>query len=380
MWFRKDKKQNNSGLDELTNGLTEDVSGRIKNLSVIDHLADGILFFDGRNQLSLINLQAEKILGVEKKEVLGRSVLKLNSFPAFRSLVSILGGDIQEVSKKGLQLKENLILEVTTIPMATNGSRTGTIVVLRDVTREKMVESMKSEFVTVAAHQLRTPTSGIKWSLQMLLDGDIGPLSKEQKDVIKKACETNDKVIHLINDLLNVARIEEGKYLNNITLVSFGDIVQSALSGCKEEIKKRGLLLEFLNPKDLPKVMIDADKMQIAVSNLLDNAVRYTSRGGKITVALEKKDEEWLEAKIQDTGAGIPENQQSKVFTKFFRGDNIMKLETEGTGLGLFITKNIVEAHGGKIWFESELNKGTVFHLTVPLKERFAEFVPPTLY
>jgi len=239
---------------------------------------------------------------------------------------------------------------------------------------------MKSEFVTVAAHQLRTPTSGIKWSLQMLLDGDIGPLSKEQKDVIGKACETNDKVIHLINDLLNVARIEEGKYLNNISLVSFGDIVQTAMSGYKEEIKKRGLRLEIIDPGNLPKVMIDSDKMQIAISNLLDNAVRYTPRGGKITVAIEKRDEEWLEVRIQDTGAGIPKNQQNKVFAKFFRGDNIMKIETEGTGLGLFIAKNIIEAHGGKIWFESEINKGTTFYLTIPLKERFAEFIPPALY
>lgn len=380
MWFGKNKKQNSSGLDELIGGSMEDASGKIKNLSVIDHLVDGILFFDEKNQLSLVNSQAEKILGVKKKEVLGRSVLKLNFFPAFQSLVSILGGDIQEISKKDLQLKENLILEVTTIPMVTEGVRIGTIVVLRDVTREKMVESMKSEFVTVAAHQLRTPTSGIKWSLQMLLDGDIGPLSKEQKDIIEKACETNDKVIHLINDLLNVARIEEGKYLNNIALVSFGDIVQTAMLDYKEEIKKRGLSLEFLSPENLPKVMVDTDKMQIAVSNLLDNAVRYTPRGGKITVAIEKKDEEWLEVKIQDTGAGISPNQQNKVFTKFFRGDNIMKIETEGTGLGLFITKNIIDAHGGKIWFESELNKGTAFYFLVPIKERFAEFIPPELY
>lgn len=380
MWFKRNKKQNSIGLDELAGGSREDVSGKIKNLSVIDHLADGILFFDERNQLSLVNSQAEKILGIKKEKVLGRSVLNLNSFPAFQPLVSILGGDIQEVSKKGLQLKENLILEVTTIPMVDEGSRIGTIVVLRDVTREKMVENMKSEFVTVAAHQLRTPTSGIKWSLQMLLDGDIGPLSKEQKEVIKKAGETNDKVIHLINDLLNVARIEEGKYLNNIGLVNFGDVVEAVVMSYKEEIKKRGLLLEFLNPEDLPKVMVDADKMQIAISNLLDNAVRYTPKGGKITVAIEKKDDEWLEVKIQDTGAGISSNQQNKAFTKFFRGDNIMKIETEGTGLGLFITKNIIDAHGGKIWFESELNKGTTFRFTVPIKERFAEFIPPALY
>jgi signal transduction histidine kinase len=260
-------------------------------------------------------------------------------------------------------------------------AKIGAIVVLHDVTREKLVESMKSEFVTVAAHQLRTPTSGIKWSLGMLKDGDLGALSKEQKEIIGKAYETNEKVIHLIADLLNVARIEEGKYLNKITLSSVEDLIRSLVAEYEEEIKKRKLKFEFKKPKEeLPRVMMDVDKMKIAVGNLIDNAIRYTLAEGKISISIAKKDEEQIEVQIKDTGLGIPQNQQNKMFTKFFRGDNIMKVETEGTGLGLFITKSIIEAHGGKIWFDSEENKGTAFYFTVPIKEKFAEFITPELY
>jgi two-component system sensor histidine kinase VicK len=265
--------------------------------------------------------------------------------------------------------------------MIVHGAKIGAIIVLRDVTREKMVESMKSEFVTVAAHQLRTPTSGIKWSLGMLKEGDLGPLSKEQKEVIGKAYNSNEKVIHLIADLLNVARIEGGKYLNKITLSSVEDLIQSLVAEYEDEMKRRELNFGFKKPKEkLPNIMMDVDKMGIAVGNLIDNAMRYTIAGGKISIYIAKKDEDQIEVQVHDTGLGIPQNQKDKVFTKFFRGDNITKVETEGTGLGLFITKNIIDAHGGKIWFESEKDKGTTFYFTIPIKEKFAEFITPELY
>lgn len=381
MCFWKKKKQNNgNGSSNVIAGEQSNLEEKIKNLSLIDYLTDGILFFDEKNRLSLINSQGEKFLGVDEKDILGRPILKLTAFPALQPLVSILGGDIREISKKDLQLKENLILEITTIPMMLEGARIGTIVVLRDVTREKLVESMKSEFVTVAAHQLRTPTSGIKWSLKMLMDEDLGAVSKKQKEVIEMAYETNEKVIHLINDLLNVARIEEGKFLNKIVLASLEGLIQALINEREEETKRRKLRLNFSKSSGLPPVMIDSDKMKIAVGNLLDNAIRYTLPGGNVSVSIIKKNEEELEVQVKDTGLGIPQNQQNKAFTKFFRGDNIMKVETEGTGLGLFISKNIIEAHGGKLWFDSKEGKGTTFYFTVPIKENFAEFVPPNLY
>ena len=120
--------------------------------------------------------------------------------------------------------------------------------------------------------------------------------------------------------------------------------------------------------------MLDVEKMKLAIQNLLDNAIRYTQPGGRVTASLKYVKKE-IEFSIKDTGIGIPKDQQERVFTKFFRGANAIRLETEGSGLGLFITKNIIEAHGGKIWFESEENVGTTFHFTIPLKEEFGEFL-----
>jgi len=120
--------------------------------------------------------------------------------------------------------------------------------------------------------------------------------------------------------------------------------------------------------------MLDVEKMRLAINNLVDNAIRYTPPGGRVTVSLSY-DKKEIEFSVKDTGVGIPKDQQERVFTKFFRGANVMRMATEGTGLGLFITKNIIEAHGGKIWFESEENVGTTFHFTIPLKEEFGEFL-----
>jgi len=373
MLFWKKKKQEHR--QNVINGEENNIS------SLINYLPDGLLVFDAGSKLILINAQAEKIFEAKANETLGKSILELSRFKNFKPLVSLLGGGIKETLKKDIQLKENLILEVNTAQIQNTAARNSVVVVLHDVTREKLVEKMKSEFVTVAAHQLRTPTSAIKWSLGMLLDGDLGALSKEQKEVLQKSYNTNDKVIHLISDLLNVARIEAGKFLSQMKLTSIDETIESSLADYEEDLEKRKIKLELTKPaQPLPKAMIDVDKMKIAVGNLLDNAIRYTLSGGQIFISFKKTDNDEIEVQIQDTGLGIPENQQDKVFTKFFRGDNILKVETEGTGLGLFITKSIIEAHGGKIWFESKEGKGTVFYFTLPLKEGFAEFIPPELY
>jgi signal transduction histidine kinase len=146
------------------------------------------------------------------------------------------------------------------------------------------------------------------------------------------------------------------------------------INSYKEELKRRGLNLQFDKPKQkLPQVKVDVEKIRLAIQNLLDNAVRYSPAGSKITIALSEQDGQ-IEFRIQDQGIGIPEDQHSRVFEKFFRGANAARMETQGSGLGLFIAKNIIEAHGGRIWFESEQDKGATFHFILPAKERTGGF------
>ncbi|GAH23077.1 unnamed protein product, partial [marine sediment metagenome] len=220
-----------------------------------------------------------------------------------------------------------------------------------------------------AAHQLRTPLSAIKWTLRMLLDGDLGKITEEQRGFIEKTYKSNERMISLINDLLDVTRIEEGRYLYKPVLTQIENVVQFVIDSFKEKIRRKKIKLEFKKPrKKLPEVRVDVEKVRLAINNLLDNAIRYTPVGGRVTTSLKCGKKE-IELSVKDTGVGIPEDQKERVFTKFFRGANVMRMETEGTGLGLFITKNIIEAHGGRVWFESEENKGSVFHFTLPIKK-----------
>jgi PAS domain S-box-containing protein len=337
-----------------------------KTLAVIINFVDGLLVFDKEGRVSLINPQAENFCKLKGKEVIGKSILELSQFPDFKPIVEAVGKEMKGIFRKEVPIREDLILEVTTAPIMREEEKIGTLMILHDVTREKMIERMKTEFVSISAHQLRTPLSAIKWTLKMFLDGDLGELTKEQREFLEKTYKSNERMINLINDLLNVARIEEGRYLYRPVLADIVPICQSVIDSCKEEIEKKKLKFRFEKPKGLPKVRVDVEKISLAIQNLLENAIRYNREGGGIEITLEEKEGK-IKFSIKDTGIGIPKDQQHRVFTKFFRAPNAMRMETEGSGLGLFITKNIIEAHGGEIWFESEEGKGTTFYFTLPV-------------
>jgi len=373
--MEKSKKALVNMLEDVEEARGKAEEEKNKTLIIIDNFADGLLVFDEGNKLSLINPQAEKFFDVKTKDLIGRSVLELSTFPTLDPLIRLLGKEIRGVFRKEISIKKDLTLEMSAVSVLRDGERLGALVILHDITREKIVERMKTEFVSVAAHQLRTPLSAIKWTLKMLLDGDLGKITKEQRNFIGKTYQSNERMIALINDLLDVTRIEEGRYVYKPILAEFEPIVQFIVNSYKEEVEKRKLKLEFKKPeKKLPRVMLDVEKMRLAIQNLLDNAVRYTAPGGQVTVSLKPGKKE-IEFSVKDTGVGIPQDQQKRIFTKFFRGANVIRMETEGSGLGLFITKNIIEAHGGRIWFESEQNVGTTFYFTIPAQEEFPGFL-----
>ncbi|PIQ06600.1 MAG: hypothetical protein COW72_01850 [Candidatus Nealsonbacteria bacterium CG18_big_fil_WC_8_21_14_2_50_37_10] len=346
-----------------------------KTLAIITNFADGLLVFNKEGRLFLINPQAEDFFDVKSRDIVGRPILELATFPTIEPVVGLIGGEIKGVFRKEVQIKENLILEVSTVSMMREEEKFGTLIILHDVSREKMIERMKTEFVSLSAHQLRTPLSAIKWTLKMLLDGDLGKITGEQRDFIEKTYKSNERMINLINDLLDVSRIEEGRYLYKPILTNLESVIQFVVNSYKEEIERKKLKFEFKKPeKKLPEVRVDVEKIKLAIDNLLGNAIRYTLAGGEVTVSLKCVKKE-IELSVKDTGVGIPKDQQGRVFTKFFRAANAIRMETEGSGLGLFIAKNIIEAHGGKIWFESEENQGTTFHFSLPVKEKFKEFL-----
>ncbi|MBU2219580.1 PAS domain S-box protein, partial [Patescibacteria group bacterium] len=317
-----------------------------KTSAVIANLTDGLMVFDSQNNLSLINPPAEKLLRVKKDAVYNKSPDELASLTdSFKPLLTILGKEIKEIFRQEIII-EDFTLEISSVSIGASKNRTGSLIIVHDITREKGIERMKTEFVSIAAHQLRTPLSVIKWALSLLLEGDVGELSAEQKNVIGKSYTSNERMITLINDLLDVARIEEGRYLYKLVTAKLENLAQAALSSCREIAAKRNIKLEYQKPaKALPELMIDAEKITFAIQNLVENAIKYTPPGGQVTVSL-KYDTNKVALSVKDTGVGISQEQQNRLFTKFFRANNIMRMETDGTGLGLFIAKNIIEAHG----------------------------------
>jgi len=359
-------------VEEARKGAEEE---RDKTLSIITNFTDGLLVFDSENKVSLLNPRAEEFFHIKAAQIIGKHILELTGTSTLEALATLLGKGIKGIFRKELRLEENLILEISSIPIIREEEKLGSLVVLHNITREKAIERIKTEFVSISAHQLRTPLSAVKWTLRMLLDGDLGKTTPEQKEILEKTYKSNERMINLINDLLDITRIEEGRYLYKPTLHQIEKITQSVINSYQEKIKRKKIKFEFKKPKEkLPKIKVDLEKISLAIENLIDNAVNYTLTGGEIKVFL-KSNKEGITFEIKDTGVGIPKRQQERVFGKFFRAANAIRMETEGTGLGLFITKNIIEAHGGKIWFKSEEGKGTTFYFSLPVKKEFEKFI-----
>lgn len=362
-------------LEDVDKSYKEAEKERSKTVAIIENIIDGMLFFGGDNHLSIINPQAENFFDIKAEDVTGCNLEELTAFPTLQPLVEFIkdGNKIADLFREELVISENFYLEVTTTGITEDGVDIGTLVHIHDITREKRIEKIKSEFVSVAAHQLRTPLSGIKWTLETFLEEaaeEQGKLSEDEETLIRKAYHANERMVHLVNDLLNVSRIEEGRYIYEPEVVDILELLNPIIEEYKETIKqKEGLSFQFNKLKDsFPKVKIDTEKIGIVVQNFLDNAIKYTDEG-EIVLSVDIIDNK-LKIAVQDEGVGIPEEQKERLFNKFFRAENVMRKDVEGSGLGLFIAKNIVEAHNGEIGFQSTEEEGSTFYFTLPLYER----------
>jgi signal transduction histidine kinase len=248
------------------------------------------------------------------------------------------------------------------------------VVMLRETAeRNEGIQRLKTEFIATAAHQLRTPLTGLRWALHYVSDkGESLPLPERQK-ALAEAAATTDKMMRMVNDLLNVSKVEEGKFGLDLRSVNITKMVQEILQESEIRATEANITLEFKSDVDSRLAIVaDADHLRLLLSNLLDNALAYTRPRGRITVSL-KLAGNFITIHVADTGIGIPAADQPKIFTQFHRADNAEKARTDGSGLGLFIARNIVRRHGGDITFTSQENVGTTFTVTLPLRE---ELIP----
>jgi len=353
--------------DELRRSAVDE---RNKTMAIIENLTDGIILLNKKKQIEIINSPATELFNIGKKEAIGKcfiDLLDIENIPEIKKIL-IDKDRIRNIYREEVATLDGLHLEITSVLLKDEIEEKGFLIIIHDVTKEKLIEKMKTEFVSVAAHQLRTPLSAIKWTIRMILDGDVGEINEEQRELLEQTYISNERMIRLINDLLDVSRIEEGRLLYDQEDTRIEDVLDSVIEASQEMLRNKNMVLE-VNKKETPKVKIDKEKIGVVIQNLLENAIKYTEQGGKIKITLDN-DEKNVIFKIEDSGVGIPKSQQDRIFTKFFRAENVTRMETNGTGLGLYTTKNIVQAHKGQIWFESEENKGTTFYFTIPINNK----------
>ncbi len=238
----------------------------------------------------------------------------------------------------------------------------------RELEQQKKIDRAKTEFISLAAHQLRTPLTAIRWYFEDLKSEEIGKLNPKQKDYSAKGLESTIRMIRLVNDLLNVSRLETGHLVINPQPTDLIKLVENIITENTTLVKTKNCQLIFIKPKGgLPLIKVDPILINQVINNLISNSVRYLKKQkGKVEVILEKNPPNIL-LSIKDNGIGIPQKVQKRIFSKLFRADNAVKMATDGTGLGLYIAKMIIDACGGKIWFSSKENKGTTFCFTLPL-------------
>lgn len=345
--------------------------------AMLSSIGDAVFAINRKKQIILFNKAAETISGYSHAEAIGKpydQVLKFSLEKDGSPVTQFVDDALKGVA--GKMMNHTLIVrkDGSTVPVADSAAPIwnqlneiqGVVVVFRDVTKETEVDRMKSEFISIASHQLKSPLTAMRWHSELLLDNYGGELSQEQKDSVEAIQQSNIHMIDLVNTLLNVSRIESGRMIIEPVPTNLKELIEGVIEEVQQKILEKKQTLTIDIAKNIPELMIDPKLMRQVYLNLLTNANKYTPNGGTITLKVVLEKDQVLTS-ITDTGAGIPEADKKRVFQKFYRGENILKSGNEGTGLGLYLVKIIMEASGCNIWFDSTEGKGTTFYFTIPL-------------
>lgn len=365
-----------------------------KDDAILSSIGDAVFALDTDERITLFNPSAEAISGFKAEEAIGKVYSKVLHFELADGgglnnnfIKTALSGKLASMENHTLLKRK----DGTKVPVADSaapihdisGKIVGAIIVFRDVSKEYELDRAKTEFVSLASHQLRTPLSAINWYAEMLLDGTTGKLKKDQESYIREIYEGNQRMIELVNSLLNVSRLDLGKLPDEPSGNNVNVLISSLMKELSTSVAEKKLIVNTrdIAPK-LPEVFADPKLLRMILQNLLSNAVKYTPAQGSITITARsapadtvaaahlRTDKDYLYFSVSDTGFGIPAAQQPKIFSKLFRADNVRVLDVEGTGLGLYIVKEVVAKLGGHIWFESVENKGSTFHVVLPFNTK----------
>ncbi len=345
---------------------------RAKLAAVTENMTIGAILLDDKGKAIFANKAAKNILGIrdDKDDILEIFFIKFAKADVKKHFLECIQGKPHKIPE--VEVAPGIFeISFLCIPDKKNHKKEffGHLIWIKDITPQKILERAKSEFVSIASHQLRTPLTSIKLFLEMLADEEVGKLNSLQKDYIENIQKSSERMIKLINNLLNVSRLEAGTLKIEPRLMQLEDFVATLIEEAKPLDKTGKCNVVFIKPKrKLPKIPIDPSLLRQVIYNLLANAIQYSLPGRcNIAVKIKKEGEDYI-ISVKDTGIGIPRKAQPRIFEKFFRADNAVRLFADGSGLGLYVIKMIVNSWGGKMTFESEENKGTTFYFTIPTK------------
>jgi PAS domain S-box-containing protein len=347
--------------------------------AILASTTDAVLVTDRENRILLINLAAERALGIKSERV---SDQRIDQVPLPQTLVGIFEEpiDLNEALSRELSLTDGRTLYANVSAILTaDGQHLGRVAVMRDITHLKELDDLKSEFVATVSHDLRAPLTFMRGYAALL--PTVGALNQKQQEYIGKILQGVGQMSNLVDDLLDLGRIEAGVGLERQPC-HLGAILTEAVDGMRSRAATKGINLRIesvsglgSDPDDLAFVSGDAALLRRAITNVLDNAIKYTPIGGTVTVGLSMQTDgegrrRRASVHVSDTGIGIAPEDQVRLFEKFYRVKRRDAPNEPGTGLGLSIVKSIVERHGGEVRVDSELNKGSSFHIILPLRER----------
>ena len=370
---------------------------RAKEKAILLSVGDGIIATDGKGNITLINKVAEKLLDIKSKKVIGKffsevllledekgAPILLDKRPISMALAAgtTTGLSCYYVRKD----KTKFPAAITVTPVMLENKIIGAVEIFRDITEHKKAQEIliksihrkkeitrlkeldmaKTQFLSITSHELRTPMTPIKSQIEMLSDGFFGKLTKKQKQSLEMISRNVENLDKLLADILDISRVQTGKLRFELSKVQIADCIKYSIENIKASADKKNISIAAKIEK-LPELTLDNGRIMQVLTNLINNAVKFTPAKGKITVEAEKQKNNVL-VKVKDTGIGIAGKDMKKLFEPFFQAESSDRRKYGGTGLGLTICKNIIEQHGGKIWVKSRLGKGSIFYFSLPLK------------
>ncbi len=371
--------KNSTGKIIHYDGIIEDISERVvlrdklieneeKYRSIVNNSPDIIMRVDSKGTIIYINF---KYAGKTPKEVIGKTIYDLmpSEFhhKAKDSLIKVIDtGKSFRYEHVGLSNDDKVVWYRNNIgPIRSNGNVIGATIIARDITERKQIDIIKNEFISSVSHELRTPLTIIQESIAQVLDGIYGELTDGQQEILSPCMEDINRLNRIINDLLDISKIESQKILINREMIDIVKLVKNVMSSFKNKVEAKNIKLKLKTSLKAIEVYVDNDRIIQVFMNLIGNAVKFSEKG-KIEISIMKS-ENSVECIVSDTGRGIEHKDLATVFDRFHQVGKIVSTQEKGTGLGLSISKGIVNLHNGQIWVDSQINKGSQFHFTLPI-------------